>query len=231
MPEEWLSQFRKDVDAAVEPAARGANAAFELWWKSEQEDIAAAPPPAFEPAKPDTRLESLALEREELRRQLDDAKRREALMQERIGAMERERAALEVEVSQLRLLVSNSQAQARAQEDQSRALRGDKAFLEGAFSRLEDRNKALENEARLLLDKLAMADRYGLEARARVTELDTELNKIRVQDAAKGGALEELRKQVSVYHERLVLKHELTDSDVNLLRQELREFLAKLKRV
>lgn len=229
MPEDWLSQFRKDVDAAVEPA-RSANAAFELWWKNEQESVTSAPQ-RLEPAKPDTRLESLAIEREELRRQLEDAKRRELMLQERVGSMERERAAAEVEISRLGLDASNSRAQLKAQEDQLRALRGDKSFLEGAFARLEDRNKALENEVRLVMDKQSAAERFGLEARAKAAELEAELGKLRVQDAAKGGALEELRKQVSVYHERLVLKHELTDSDVNLLRQELRDFLAKLKRM
>lgn len=229
MSEDWLTQFRKDVDAAVEPA-RGANAAFDLWWRGEQESVV-EPRARLEAPRPDPRLESLALEREELRRQLEDAAKRERALQERVGALEKERAAAEVDRSKLQQELNARDAQAKLVEEQSRALRGDKQFLEGAFARLEDRNKALENEARLLHEKLAMAERSALEARAKCSDLDAELGRLRVQDALKAGALEELRKQVSVHQQNLVLKHELTDSDVNLLRQELRDFLAKLKRL
>lgn len=249
--EDWLAQFRRDVDDALpEPpappstAAQNAHAAFEIWWKAEQDPLLEKPPRFTLPAPEASpvslnalteKIQSLAEEKAGLTQALEKALREAAELRADHSRVSGTLAEFETKMSRAREAyethIAKLESQVKLLDEQSKSLRGDKSFLEGAFTRLEDRNKALENETRSLIERAASAERAQLELRRQATDLQADLGQTRIEDAAKRGALEELRKQASVYQERLVLSKELTDSDVNLLRQELRDFLAKVKRI
>ncbi|MEK7859045.1 MAG: hypothetical protein AAB320_07880 [Elusimicrobiota bacterium] len=255
----WLSDFKKEVDSSVgtaspsvAQAARDANAAFDNWWKSEHEapgtdkapsrfldeaaPVAPAPVPAAEEmsalaerlqavveqkAALEHLVSKLSKENSELRQNQMDAQARLSDFENKLS---RAREGYEGHIGKL-------DAQVRLLEEQAQSLRKDREFLEGAFHRLEGRNKSLEEESRLHLEKNAHAEKGLLELRRKLSDGEAELAKLRVDDAAKAGALLELRKQSSVYQDRLVVSSQHVDSDVTLLRQELRDFLIKVKRV
>ncbi len=250
--QDWLEEFKKEVDSAVgkpqaaSAAARSANEAFETWWKAEQEPLLSGAPRRFEegPAAPAggelgadlaSRLQKLAEEKAALEHDLSRLARENAELKERQAKFQGTVADFEARMSRARegyeSHIARLESQARLVEEQTRSLRGDKQFLEGAHTRLEARNKTLEEEVRAGLERGAAAEKALLDLKRRAADMEAELARLRVENAAQAGSLEELRKQSSIYQEQLILSKELTDSDVSMLRQELNEFLTKVKRL
>jgi chromosome segregation ATPase len=143
----------------------------------------------------------------------------------------------ELEARLLRLQEAHEHAAAGLQEklrlleDRIRELGRDQVSAEKARERLEVRSQALEADLRQAAVRGAESARDALEARRRLAEAEPELQRLKAEWAAAQATISELRRQSSSYQERVVEFQEHTGSDVALLRQELREFLIKLKRL
>jgi chromosome segregation ATPase len=243
----WLDDFKREIDAlAAKPqapsraAGRSAQAAFSSWWQSELDSPAAAAPAHQEPAAPPSlgladRLDALAQEKASLKSELGLAGQENDRLRQRQEESRAVQAELEAKLVRLKesqdSAVSNLREKVRLLEEQIQAQRQDKGFAEKAFERLEVRAQALEADLRQALAKSAAAEQNGLEARRRLGELDPELQRLKQEGAAAGATIAELRRQASSYQERVVEFQEHTGSDVAMLRQELREFLIKVKRL
>jgi|GEM_PF-5769958 len=243
----WLDDFKREIDAlaAKSPApsreaGRSAQAAFSSWWQSELESPAAAAPPAAGPAAPSSlgltdRLEALAQEKASLKSELEVAKRESGQLRQRQEESQEAREELEAQLVRLKEIqdgtAASLQEKIRLLEEHIRAQRQDKAFAEKAFERLEVRAQALEADLRQASAKGAAAERDALEARRRLGELEPELQRLKQDGAAAQATVAELRRQASSYQERVVDFQEHTGSDVAMLRQDLREFLIKVKRL
>ena len=127
--------------------------------------------------------------------------------------------------------VSSLQEKVRILAEQLQSQRQDKTFAEKACERLEVRAQALEADLRQALAKSAASEQNGLEARRGLSALEPELQRLKQEGAAAQATIAELRRQASSYRERVVEFQEHTGSDVAMLRQELREFLIKVKRL
>ncbi|MEQ1920314.1 MAG: hypothetical protein ABL955_14080 [Elusimicrobiota bacterium] len=80
-------------------------------------------------------------------------------------------------------------------------------------------------------ERRADSDKALLEARRKLNDLEAELATTRNRSAELAGSIGELRRQASASHERLIQAKTLTDQDVQILRAEMREFLAKFHRI
>jgi hypothetical protein len=187
-------------------------------------DAASAPEPAPsarpEPP-PDPRVGVLAAENEALRARLESMSR---LAQDFDRRLAETGAAYEGAI-----LEAESRGRDGALARQRLAGELDAAKAEGA--RLTARDAAREAELRLERERRADAERALLEARRRAEELSLETERLRAETAKQEGTLIELRRQASAQNERLIQSKILTDEDVRLLREEMREFLAKLHRL
>ncbi|HAM34984.1 MAG TPA: hypothetical protein DEB40_12030 [Elusimicrobia bacterium] len=261
MPEEdpykaWLDDFRREVESLaahpIEPgeqSGRQAQASFASWWKSEQESIL-EPEPRFDDAGSASggtedqtvsardladRLERVVQEKAALESQLARQKEESALLRQRQGSFRGIAAELEAKLSRAResyeSTIARLEQQAQLLEAQLQALRQDKDVLDKAFQRLEDRAQTAENESRQARERAAAAEAQLLDLRRRYDEAVGERERLRLAQASVEATVSELRRQASGYQERLVQAKEITDSDVTLLRQELREFLVKVKRL
>jgi DNA repair exonuclease SbcCD ATPase subunit len=243
----WLDEFKREIDtlAAKPPtnsreAGRSAQAAFSSWCQSElgspAVESAAAKGPVVLPALGlAARLEALTQEKASLQSELELARQQYSQLRQH---QEESRAAREeLEVQLVRLKQAQNGAAAGLQdtirllEEQIQAQRQDKSFAENAFERLEVRAQALEADLRQASSKGVAAERDALEARRRLGELEPELQRLKQEAAAAQATITELRRQASSYQERVVDLQEHTGSDMSLLRQELREFLIKVKRL
>jgi predicted nucleic acid-binding Zn-ribbon protein len=243
----WLDDFKREIDAlAAKPlapsreAGRNAQAAFSTWWQSELEPVSTESPSAKEPPPSAgqnlaSRLEALAQERSSLKAELALAKQENGQLREALGESRTGRQELEAQIAGLKEAHQNAEAgfqdKARVLEDQIQTQRQDKAFIEKAFERLEVRAHALEADLRQASVKDVAVERDALDARRRLGELEPELQRLKEEAAAAQATIAELRRQTSSYNEKVVDFQEHTGSDVAMLRQELREFLIKVKRL
>jgi len=172
-------------------------------------------------AGPDPRLTELARDNEALRARLEALTRLAAEFERRLSeaGTSYEGAVLEAE-SRLR----------DAMLERER-LSGELGFARGEAARLTAHAAALEADLRLERERRADAEKALGDVRRRLQELDEESEALRASAAANGGAAEELRRQAGALNERLIQAKVLTDQDVNLLRQELRDFIAKFHRI
>ena len=90
---------------------------------------------------------------------------------------------------------------------------------------------ARDNELALERERRADAEKSLLEARRRLVDLEAEILRSTGKCAELAGSIGELRRQADSSNARLLQAKALTDSDVQLLRQEMREFLAKFHRI
>lgn len=238
----WLDQFEQEADAAARraapptsPQARDASAAFERWWKTENE-----------PVLGELTDKDLSLAGETAQRLERLGKERQAL-EEKAARLERENAALKESEARLTAMVADMQArfhkekenlearivsaenESRAVSNQAANLEQSRQFLQKAFHDAQAEQKTLRADLSLSADRAMAAEREALEARKRASELERQLAALREERAARDGALDELRKQVSVYQQRLIEAKERTDADVALLRQETKMFLEEFR--
>ena len=169
----------------------------------------------------DPRALELSRENEALRARLEELSRLSAEFDRRLSeaGTAYEGAMLETE-SRLRDAVLE-------REHLSGALQAAKA--EAAL--LTARDAAREADLRLERERRSDAEKALAEARRRLETLVADTEHLRSSSAEQAGALAELRRQASSQNERLFQAKVLTDQDVALLRQEMRDFLAKLHRI
>ncbi|MCX5794065.1 MAG: hypothetical protein NTY77_01045 [Elusimicrobia bacterium] len=241
----WLDDYKREIDAlAAKPlapsreAGRRAQAAFSSWWQSELGSPAA--PPIAEPAAPPgpgsfDRFEAMAQEKASLKSELGLARQENGQLRQRQEESRAAREELEAELLRLKdthdRALASLQEKVRLLEDRIQAQRRDKANAEKAFERLEVRGQALDADLRQAATESAAAERDALEARRHLAEAEPELQRLKQEWAAAQATITELRRQASSYQERVVDFQEHTGSDLALLRQELREFLIKVKRL
>ena len=190
-------------------------------------DVASAPPKdGPRPASKgglgsDPRVIDLARENESLRARLEQLSRLAPEFERRLSE-----AASAYEGT---MLESESRLRDAALELERRAGELDAAKAEGA--RLAARDAARETELRVERERRADAEKIILEARRKIEELTAQADHLRESAAEHAGTLAELRRQASAQSDRLIQSKALTDQDVRLLRQEMRDFLAKIHRI
>jgi chromosome segregation ATPase len=177
-----------------------------------------APP---EEADPDPRLAELGRENEALRARLDGLSRLAAEFERRLSdaASTYEAAVLEAE-SKLR----------DATLERER-LSGELEAARDEQARSAAREAGREADLRLERERRADAERALTELRRKHEERAAEAERLRAAASEHAGMLAELRRQAGAQNERLLQAKALTDEDVRLLRQEMREFLAKFHRI
>lgn len=189
-------------------------------------DVVSAPPADAAPREPeaplpDPRLGELARDNEALRARIDGLSRLAGEFERRLteAGSNYEGALLEAE------------SRLRDAALESRQLAGELAASKAECERLAARDAAREADLRLERERRSDAEKALLAARRKAEELEREAVELRSEAAAHAGALEELRRQASSQNDRLIQSKALTDEDVRLLRQEMREFLAKFHRI
>jgi hypothetical protein len=156
-------------------------------------------------------------------------------LQARIEALSRLAAEFERRLSDAgtayegAVLESESRLRDAALERQHLAGELEAAKAEGA--RLTARDAAREADLRLERERRSDAEKALLGSRRKAEELELEAERLRSEAAGHAGALAELRRQASASNDHLLQSKALTDEDVRLLRQEMREFLAKFHRI
>ncbi|OGR90141.1 MAG: hypothetical protein A2V88_10715 [Elusimicrobia bacterium RBG_16_66_12] len=176
---------------------------------------------AAEAPAPDPRAAELARDNEVLRSRLAELSRLAGDFERRLSeaATAYESSALEAE-SRLR----------DAALERER-LSGELSAAKDECARLAARDAAREADLRLERERRSDSEKALADARRRLEELTSESERLRAEAAANAGAAGELRRQASSQNERLIQSKALTDQDVSLLRQELRDFLAKFHRL
>ena len=99
------------------------------------------------------------------------------------------------------------------------------------LGRREARELTRESELTLERERRADGEKALLEARRRLNDLESEVAAARAKAAELAGSIGELRRQASASNERLLQAKSLTDQDVQILRAEMREFLAKFHQI
>lgn len=234
---EWFEGFRKEVDAVVSSAAaqpgsdRGARAAFDSWWQTTQEPVTVKGPDAIDEIA--RKMDCLLYEKAELEKRLEEARAAEDAGKAAQAETKSVRADAERESRRLEArnaaLEEQLTAQRQSFEEQTASLKEDRKFLEEALAREEAAKLRGDEDLRLERARGNAETAELLKAKSRAAALEAEQARLREALAAREGTLDELRRQASIYQERLVHAKELTDADVALLRQELRIYLEEMR--
>ncbi len=188
-------------------------------------DIASAPDPESDPPRPrkggDVRVETLARENEALRAKIDHLGGLVAEFERRLSgaASAYEGAALESDSARRMVMLDNAR------------LTGELDSARAELARREAREHTREADLVLERERRADSDKTLLEARRKLNDLESELATTRNRSAELAGSIAELRRQAAASHERLIQAKTLTDQDIQILRAEMREFLAKFHRI
>lgn len=176
---------------------------------------------AAEAPAPDPRVAELARDNEMLRLRLAELSRLAGDFERRLSeaATAREAATLEAE-SRLR----------DAALERER-ISGELSAAKDECARLAARDAAREADLRLERERRADSEKALADARRRLEALTSDSESLRAKASEQTGAMEELRRQAGSQNERLLQAKVLTDQDVSLLRQEMRDFLAKFHRI
>jgi len=181
-----------------------------------------AAPDAPAPRKASTvRVETLARENEALRAKIESLAGYAAEFERRLSeaASSYEGAALE------------SDSARRTSELENARLTGELQSARSELARRESRELARDADHSLERERRADCERALVEARRKVLDLESELAATRSKGAELSGSISELRRQAEASSARLLQAKALTDQDVQLLRAEMREFLAKFHRI
>ncbi|UPT72655.1 MAG: hypothetical protein M0D55_11915 [Elusimicrobiota bacterium] len=119
----------------------------------------------------------------------------------------------------------------RSAELEAARVSGELESLRAELSRRDARDLSRDADLTLERERRADCEKALLEARRRLTDLEAEVAAARSKSSELSGSVGELRRQASASSERLLQAKALTDQDVQLLRQEMREFLAKFHRI
>ena len=185
-------------------------------------EASAAPMPAPRPRRStDARDETLAKENEALRAKIESLSKFIFDFERRLSdaGTAYESAALE------------SDSARRAAELEKERITGELTSLKAELTRRESREVTREAELTLERQRRADAEVSLLEARRRLSDLQADLTTARDKAAELAGSISELRRQADASSERLLKAKALTDQDVQTLRLEMREFLAKFHRI
>ena len=187
-------------------------------------DVAGRPdePDAPRPRKgADVRVETLARENEALRRKLDSMSGLVAEFERRMAeaASAYEGASLEAESAR------------RSAELETARLAGELESARAELARREARDLSREADLTLERERRADLEKALLDARRRLNDLEGEVASARSKSAELAGSIGELRRQAAAANEKSLQAKAVTDQDVQLLRQEMREFLAKFHRI
>lgn len=238
----WLADFERQVDAAVGRAAppgtreaRAAQSAFDRWWTGEQAPRLEDRPPLEPPLELDfeRRLDALSKEKARLESQLAAQDKETARLRE--GAEASQRRAGEAEARAAQAAREAQGACERLEADRAlhaqtcAALTESRSFLQKALGESQRAERLAREQTSLERDRALAAENEAAALRAKLSELEPALRAAREQLAGQAGALEELRRQASVFQERLVQAKERTDGDVAGLRQDLRLFLEEFR--
>jgi chromosome segregation ATPase len=185
------------------------------------EDAPRAAPQEKAASAPDPRLGELAKENEALRGRLDALLKLASEFDRRLAD-----AATAHEVA-----VMQTESRARDAALERERLAGELEAAKAECARLAARDAAREADLRLERERRSDSEKALGDARRRLGELSAQEEHWRAAAAEQAGALAELRRQASAQHERILQSKALTDQDVHLLRQELRDFLAKFHRI
>lgn len=169
----------------------------------------------------DPRAAALARENEALRARIEAMTRLASEFERRLSeaGSAYEGAVLEAESAR------------RAAELERERLAGELESARAELGRRQARETARDAELTLERERRADCEKALIEARRRLNDLEEELARARAQASELAGGTAELRRQADAGQERLVQAKALTDQDVALLRQEMREFLAKFHRI
>ncbi|MDE2510619.1 MAG: hypothetical protein KGL74_05810, partial [Elusimicrobia bacterium] len=173
------------------------------------------------PSLPDPRLQELGKENEILRTRLDQLAKLAGEFERRLAE-----AGTAHEVSLLGV-----ESRLRDGTLERERLKGELDSAKAEAARLTARDASREAELRLERERRADSEKALHDARRRLTEMTARGEHLAATAAQQAGALEELRRQASSQNERLLQSKALTDQDVQLLRQELRDFIAKFHRI
>ena len=208
-PSDWLGDLRWMGYPRLTPARDMAGAADET-------------PAVPRPRKiADARVEALARENETLRAKIESLAGLISEFERRLSeaAASYEGTALE------------SDSARRAAELENARLAGELESARAELARRESHEHARESDLKLERERRADSEKSLIEARRRVNDLESELAAARSKGAELSGSVGELRRQAEASHERLLQAKALTDQDVQILRSEMREFMAKFHRI
>jgi chromosome segregation ATPase len=182
----------------------------------------AAPDPAQRPRKGwDVRAAALARENEALRAKIETLASLAAEFERRLSEA----------VSAYEGAALDSESARRSAELENARLAGELESARAELARRESRDHLRESDLSLERERRADAEKALVEARRRVNDLEADVAATRSKAAELSGSVGELRRQASASHERLLQAKTLTDQDVQILRAEMREFLAKFHRI
>lgn len=169
----------------------------------------------------DLRVETLARENEALRAKIDLLAGLASEFERRLSeaASSYEGAALESDSARRTLELENAR------------LSGELESARAELARREAREHNRESDLSLERERRADADKALVDARRKLNDLEAELASARAKGAELAGGVAELRRQATASNERLLQAKSLTDQDVQILRAEMREFLAKFHRI
>ena len=185
-------------------------------------EVETAPAASRAPRKgADVRVETLARENEALRAKVENM----------VGLMSEFEARLAEAGSAYEGAALESDSARRTAELERERLLGELASVKSELTRRESRETTREAELTLERNRRTDAEKSLLEARRRLIDLEAELVGARGKGAELAGGIGEMRRQADAAHARLLQAKALTDQDVQLLRLEMREFLAKFHRI
>jgi chromosome segregation ATPase len=209
-PRDWLGNLNWQGYPRLAPIRDVSSAA---------DEVPGAPRP---PRKgPDVRVETLARENEALRAKIENLAGLASEFERSLSgaASSYEGAALE------------SDSARRSTELENARLTGELESAHSELARREARELARESELALERERRADCEKALLEARRKLNDQEADLAATRSKGAELSGSIGELRRQAAASHERLLQAKVLTDQDVQILRAEMREFLAKFHRI
>ncbi len=171
--------------------------------------------------EPDARLTELARENEVLRARLDGLSRLAGEFERRLSD-----AGASYEAA-----VLDAESKLRDAALERERLSGELEAARDELARSAAREAGREADLRLERERRADGERALAEARRKLEERAAESERLRAAASEQTGQLAELRRQASAQNDKLLQAKALTDEDVRLLRQEMREFLAKFHRI
>lgn len=176
----------------------------------------------------DVRVETMAREKEALRAEAEALRTRIGTLSGLAAQFER---SLSDAASSYEDAALEADSERRTIELENARLSGELESARAELVRREARDLAREAELSLERERRADCEKGLLDARRKLNDMESELVSSRSKGAELAGSIGELRRQASASHERLLQAKVLTDQDVQLLRAEMREFLAKFHRI
>lgn len=195
-------------------------------------DIAGAVDKAPDAPRPrrgeDARLETLAREKEALRGEIETLRTKVETLKKLASEFER---SLSDAASSYEGAALESDSARRQLELEHARLTGELESARAELARREARDLARESDLALERERRADCEKSLIEVRRKLNDQESELAAARSKGAELAGSIGELRRQAAASHERLLQAKVLTDQDVQMLRAEMREFLAKFHRI